>query len=160
MCLMTKFSLVFLLLCTLLMPSAAQAGPKFFSFWWWSSHWENQDFIPYYDNGTEPHNTQWSETSWKPEDWVSMDTGRGTDLISKWVTVGVLQKQYVRCDDVPAVDVGPNFYHLSGLDKRRVMETLDYVYQVTAKRPGMFYVNDPETGKIIGSYSKTGLVLQ
>lgn len=157
---MIKFSIIFILLSVALMPSAAHADPKFFSFWWWPSHWENQDFIPYYDNGTDPHNTQWSSVSWKPEDWISMDTGNGADLISKWITVGILQKQTLRSGDVTTVDIGPNFYHLSGLDKRRVMETVDSVYQITAKRPAMFYVNDPGTGKIIGSYSKTGLVLQ
>lgn len=155
----TGFVLSFFLFS--LFPLTAQASPKFFSFWWWPSHWENQDFIPYYDNGTQPHNGQWNGTQWTPADWISMDTGRGEDLVEKWVRVGIIKRRYTRFwDNVPAVDVGPNFYHLSGLDKRRVMETLDAVYSVTDEKPGLFYVSDPGTGQIIGYYTKSGLVLQ
>jgi len=147
------------LLTTALSAAEAQAGPKFMSIWWWQSHWESQDFVPYYANGTEPHNTQWDKSNWKPADWIEMNGGKGEDLIGRWHTAKIISKQYYD-DGVPTLDVGVNFYHLSGQDKRRVMETVDYVYQITANAPKIFYLKDPQTRRIIGYYGTDGLILQ
>ncbi|MEK7801226.1 MAG: hypothetical protein AAB276_02120, partial [Pseudomonadota bacterium] len=65
-----------------------------------------------------------------------------------------------RANGATYINVGPNFYHLSGQDKRRVISTLDAVYQVTAQQPGMFYLRDPRTEKMIGTYTKDGLFLE
>lgn len=140
-------------------PFSAQAGPKFNDLWWWHSHWVDQDFIPYYDNGTDPHNSQWDESTWTPADWIAANNGDAEGLINQWTNASILQARYVD-DGVPYMNVGENFYHLSGYDKRRVMATVDYVYQVTAQQPGMFYLKDAETRRVIGYYSKEGLTLQ
>lgn len=137
----------------------ALAGPKFGSLWWWESHWRNQDFVPYYANGTDPHNSQWDNNEWKPQDWITMNGGNGADLINRWYTAEIIDRQYYD-DGVPYLDVGINFYHLSGFDKRRVMDTINYVYQITAKSPSMFYLKDPQTDQVIGYYSPDGLILQ
>lgn len=154
--------LAFLLSFTVLATaaSAAYAGPKFMGIWWWPSHWENQDFVPHYDNGTEPHNSQWSDEKWTPADWIKTEGGDGTKLVQKWINIGILVGSYKDMNGVPYLEVGPNFYHLSGLDKRKVTETLDAVYQVTAQKPGMFFIKDASTRKIIGTYSKQGLNLE
>lgn len=147
-------------LLAILAPSAAQAGPKSMFGWWWWSHWDNQDFSPYYDNGTDPHNNQWSDSNWTPADWIQSSGVDGVALVQRWVTAGIIDGSYKDCDDIPYLDVGANFYHLSGFDKRRVMETVDAVYQVTNQKPGLFFLKDPKTHKIIGTYTKQGLTLE
>lgn len=140
--------------------TSAKANPKFNSLWWWSSHWESQNFEPYYDNGTDPHNTQWTGRSdWKPQDWITMNQTSGNELINRWYTANIIKKQYYK-DGIPYLDVGANFYHLSGQDKRRVMDMVNHVYQITTKSPRIFYLNDPQTDKLIGYYGTDGLILQ
>ncbi len=161
---MIKKILLSLIVTVSLLPAVAQAEPKFFGLFWWPDHWRNQDFMPYFDNSKDPHNTQWDKTAlspvyWTPKEWVTMDGGRGLALIQKWYNVGILQDQYVD-DDMPYLVVGPNFYHLSGSDKRRVMQTIDAVYQVTSLSPKMFYIEDSKTEKVIGYYTPKGLILQ
>ncbi len=140
-------------------------GPKFMDRIWWPSHWYNQDFQPYYETATEPHNTQWddnklSDTQWTPKEWVDMNGGKPTDLVRKWYVADILRDQDFGASK-PYVEVGPNFYHLGGADKRRVMETMDAIYKVTEKsKAKMFYLIDFRTGKAIGIYSKNGLDLQ
>lgn len=139
----------------------AQAGPKFMGLFWWSSHWKNQDFNPYFENGTDPYGAQWAslDQNWKPQDWVDMNGARGVDLVDRWYVSKIIRGQTAD-GDTPVLEVGPNFYYLSGRDKRRVAATVDYVYQVTAKKPGMFYLRDWQTEKYIGYYTASGLVLQ
>lgn len=154
---MTK-NLVLALFLACFMASPAQADPKFMHITWYSDHWVDQDFIPYYQNGTDPHNNQWDKSTWKPADWVEMNGGNGAALISKWHKVDILEGRDSK-NGAPVVDVGVNFYHLSGYDKGRVMATLDHVYNITNTSPRMFYLRDSQTEKIIGYYSKAGLSL-
>jgi hypothetical protein len=125
---------------------------------------QNSDFIPYYTNGTEPHNTQWDTTEldpkyWTPQQWVASNKGDGLSLIQKWYNADIIRDQKV-VDDAPTLVVGPNFYHLSGSDKRKIVQTIDHVYGVTSKSPKMFYLEDWATKQHIGFYSPKGLVLQ
>ncbi len=145
---------------SLALPHSAEAGPKFGGLWWWESHWKNQDFIPYYDNGTDPHNSQWSDSTWTPADWIKASGGNGESLVQTWLANGIIAGSYKDSDGIPYLDVGPNFYHLSGYDKRRVTETLDAIYQITAKKPSMYYLKDPATKQVIGTYTKQGLTLE
>jgi hypothetical protein len=140
--------------------TAAHAEPKFLGMWWWPSHWTNQDFVPNYDNGTDPHQSQWAGENWTPADWIKSEGGDGTKLVQKWMTAGIIVGSYKDMSGIPYLEIGPNFYHLSGLDKRKVTETLDAVYQVTANKPGMYFIKDAATQKVIGTFSKEGLNLE
>ena len=152
------FALSALLLVTT--ASAAHAGPKFMGIWWWPSHWTDQDFVPHYDNGTDPHNSQWSGTNWTPAEWIKAAGGDGTKLVQGWMSADIIKGSYKDSAGVPYLEIGPNFYHLSGLDKRKVTETLDAIYQVTANKPNMYFIKDPATRKIIGTFTKEGLNLE
>jgi len=157
---MKKF-LFSVLLLGLLLPTTAKAEPKaFLDLWWWSSHWKNQDFKPYYQDGNLPHNTQWAGRNWQPKDWIEMDGGDVNALMQKFYNAGFIKEQYVK-HDVPYLEVGTNFYHLSGYDKGRVMATVDAIYKVTDNQPRMFYLKDGVTEKVIGYYTPfAGLVLE
>jgi hypothetical protein len=160
------FCALFLVLAEICGASAAQAQTSklFGDLFWRPSHWRDQDFIPYYENGTDPHNTQWNDDqlargTWSPEQWVSWNKGNGLGLIQRWYTADILRDQMID-DGVPVLVVGPNFYHLSGYDKRRIIQTIDHVYAVTSVKPRMFYLQDWATDRHIGYYSPAGLVLQ
>lgn len=140
-------------------------APGKWLFGWYPDHWKNQDFQPYYDYAKDPHNSQWDfkdgqPNTWTPAEWVSQRSS-GLALINSWYHAGIIRDQYVATlDQRPILKVGPNFYHLSGEDKRRVAATVDYVYGATQKSPNMFYLLDYSTNDFIGYYTKDGLVLQ
>ncbi len=142
------------------MVQTAHAEPKFAGLWWWEDHWKNQDFNPHYDNGTDPHNSQWVGKDWSPADWIKSVGGNGTKLVDGWINAGILVGSYKDSDGVPYLEVGPNFYHLSGYDKRRVTQTLDAIYKVTSVSPSMYFLKDADTKEIIGTYTKEGLNLE
>ena len=155
-----NFALLFFVFGLFSMAQVAQAEPKFLGLWWKESHWKNQDFNPHYDNGTDPHTSQWTEKNWSPADWIKSAGGDGTQLVTGWINAGILVGSYKDSDGVPTLEIGSNFYHLSGYDKRRVTQTLDAIYQVTAVKPSMYFIKDADTQKIIGTYTKEGLNLE
>ncbi len=140
--------------------TVAHAEPKPWIWSWWPSHWDNMTFKPYLEEPKEPHNNQWSHKNWEPADWSAQEENGARDVIQGFYTAGILQDQQIK-DDVPVLVVGPNFYHLSGYDKRRVVQMVDDYYQVTAsKLNGMFTLTDGRTNRPIGVYSANGLQLQ
>lgn len=150
--------IVFFALC--LSGTPALAGPKPWYFGWWPSHWRDLNFSkPYTEDGKTPHNSQWDRQDWEPQDWIAQRKDAMT-LIDGFYRAGILSGQYVK-DDIPVLEVGPNFWRLGGQDRRRVAKTVDHVYQITAaKEFGLFHLVDGETGKVIGHYTKDGLQIQ
>ena len=147
-------------LMTLLSPAAAQAEPKSFFGPWWSSHWVNQDFKPYYQDGQRPQTTQWRDENWQPQDWIDARQGNMDGLLKQWYEAAIIRSRYMD-DDVPYVDVGINFYHLSGYDKGRILATIDHIFRATDKTPKTIFVKDHITKKVIGVYTaQSGLVLE
>lgn len=138
----------------------ALAGPKPWRLGWWPSHWATLNFArPYSEDGTTPHNSQWDRDNWSPDDWIAQRPDEMT-LIDGFYKAGILTGQYVE-DGVPVLETGPAFRHLGGRDKRRVVETVDQVFQITAaKENGLFNLVDGTTGETIGHYTKFGLQIQ
>lgn len=137
-----------------------RAEPKPWVFGWWPSHWKNLDFKPYIEDPKQPHNSQWNDANWHPQDWVDQRGGEGAKLIRGFYYADILRGQHVE-DDVLVLEVGPAFYMLGGEDKRRVAAAVDHVYKVTDSRiNGMYMLHDWRTGKEIGSYTRYGLQLQ
>lgn len=138
-------------------PAHAWSGPWFLD--WWDSHEENTDFEPYLEAGKHPHNGQWDNSPWRPEHWVAQRKNAQA-LMDGFYRADILRGQYTE-DDVPVLEVGPGFYMLGGQDKRRVAETVDYLYQITARNEnGMFMLVDWDTEEPVGSYTRHGLSLQ
>ena len=137
----------------------ADPGPKPSAFFWWPGHWNNQTFIPYLDDGTHPHNTEWDYKHWQADDWIRQNKD-GLTLVKKFYTADIIRRQYVR-HETPVVVVGPAFYELGGEDKRRVMAVLDNVWKITSSKPdGMFMLYDWDSGEAVGSYTQGGLQIQ
>jgi hypothetical protein len=153
-----SFAVFMVLLGAASIPAHADAKPWIWS--WWPSHWDNMTFEPYLEGAKHPHNTQWDDKNWEPADWAAQKPKGSLQVIQGFYTAGILQGQDVE-DDVPVLIVGPNFYHLSGYDKRRVVAMVDDYYKITSsKLNGMFTVTDWRSKKPIGIYTATGLQLQ
>jgi hypothetical protein len=147
-------------------PYAARPKPWLFS--WWPGPRAALNFErPYLEPGKPPHNSQWDQIDWAPQDWLRMHAAE-LDLIRDFYRARIINDQYVDREwfglgrpIVPVLEVGPGFYHLGGHDKRRVAETFDHVYGITgSKMFGMFSLVDWRTGDQIGTYTQYGLAMQ
>ncbi len=101
---------------------------------------------------------QWADQEWYVEDWTSQTDG--ATLIKDFYSADILRAQKVGQAELPVLVVGPNFYRLSGFDKRRIATTVDAVYGIT-KRPtnASFILEDWYTKKPIGVFDEQGLRL-
>jgi len=138
----------------------AQAQPKY-SYWAWpESHWVDQNFRPYLEHPKHPHNSQWDHKVWEPADWSAQSDIGNAGILRGFYVSEIFVRQYMD-GDMPVLVVGPNFYHLSGYDKRRVTRMVDEYYQITSARPNaLFTVEDWRSRKPIGIYTAHGLQLQ
>lgn len=138
-------------------PAMAAGG-----FGWWPGHWQwaqYKNFNPYLEEGKKSQNTQWDEEDWYVQDWIAQN-GDGFKLIDGWFRTNILHKQDEE-GGVPVVIVGPQFYRLSGFDKRRVITTLDAVYGVTYNNAHpVILLKDWRTKRQIGVFTKDGLQLE
>lgn len=138
----------------------AQAGSKPWIWSWDFTHWEHLDFVPYLENGTDPHNAQWERSPWKPRHWTQQRGGKDGRVIEALYRADILRDQY-EDDGLPVLEVGPGFYKLGGEDKRRVTAMVDRAYGITTGRPyGLYMIYDWRTKKPVGSYTYYGLQTQ
>ena len=143
-----------------LFSSNAQADDKWFYSSWPIGHFKDLDFSKrYLEEAKIPHNRQWDGELWEPAVWIEQKRG-GLRLINGFYKAGILEEQTVE-DNIPYLHVGPQFYNLSGYDKRRVVETVDEVYEITsADADGMFYLFDNHQSRVVGIYTRHGLQIQ
>ena len=130
--------------------------------WEWSpeqgNYMPDSTHAPYLESGKEVQIPQWSHEDWVAEDWISQYPNP-KDLISEFYKADILRDQIIDGDRTVLV-VGPNFYHLSGFDKRRVSHVIDIIYGITKTAPeAAFFLKDWKTNKYIGVHDKYGLRL-
>lgn len=146
----------------MLLASPVRAEPAPWVFGWWPGHWEwthYKKFNPYLEKGKDTQNQQWAAEDWYVQDWLSQNQNNFA-LIDGFFKADILRKQ-TSDDDVPVLLVGPQFYHLGGFDKRRVLTTLDTVYGITesGEHP-LIILKDWHTKREIGLFTKDGLQLE
>lgn len=117
-----------------------------------------ETFQPYLEDSRHLQVPQWAHEDWYVEDWTVQQDGM--TLIQGFYAADILRDQTVGHADLPVLVVGPNFYRLSGFDKRRVVHTVDVTYGLTdRKENAAFMLTDWYTKKPIGMFDKTGLRL-
>ncbi len=79
--------------------------------------------------------------------------------VKKLYRAGILKQQYFDADRVATILVGTNFYHLSGLDKRRVAKSVDAEFKYTDSGARTIRIKDGVTGELVGEYSPAGAFL-
>ncbi|GJL86191.1 MAG: hypothetical protein DHS20C02_19660 [Micavibrio sp.] len=120
---------------------------------------DHDDVRPYLNDSKIPHNTQWDNDDWKPEDWIA-SKGSAKRVIDGFYAANIITDQYVD-DDIPILEVGQGFMELSELEKRRVVMFVDHAFQVTSAAPdGMFLIHHQKSDEPLGIYTKNGLQLQ
>lgn len=114
--------------------------------------------VPYLENPAHVQVPQWAHENWYAEDWTSQKSG--LELVKGFYDADILRNQTKAISGVPILVVGPNFYRLSGYDKRRVSHIVDVTYGITSAKPdGAFLLRDWHTRKPIGVFDQNGLRL-
>lgn len=113
---------------------------------------QNQDFQPYLENSRHLQIPQWESEEWYVEDWTAQKPAM--DIVNGFYKADIIRKQITGKNDLPILVVGPNFYHLSGLDKRRAMTLVGKTYAMES-----FYLQDWYTHKMVGVFDQEGLRL-
>ena len=140
-------------------PNIVQAGTNS---WQWSKAHNNymlgHNHSPYLEHERHVQIPQWSHEDWVAEDWIDQyDDPK--DMIAGFYEADIIRDQTIDGERTILV-VGPNFYHLSGFDKRRVSHVIDTIYGITKSSPeGAFFLKDWKTSKYIGVHDKHGLRL-
>lgn len=118
----------------------------------------HEEFRPYLNNLRHEQVPQWEYENWYVEDWTSQRDG--ISLVKGFYKANIIMDQKSGHNELPILVVGPNFYHLSGLDKRRVVQTIDTVYGITdQKENGSFLLKDWYSNRYIGAFDQHGLRL-
>lgn len=140
--------------------ASARAEPKFFYWSWPIEHFQNLNYTERYLEGAKvPHNRQWDGQQWTPQIWIEQKKD-AVRLIESFYQTEILLDQKIE-NKVPVLHIGHNFYQLSGYDQRRVVRSVDEVYEITAPESDrLFILHDPARNKDIGLYTRNGLQLQ
>lgn len=130
--------------------------------WKWSAQHNNYmphaERDPYLEFEKHLQISQWAHEDWVAEDWISQHSDP-KDLISNLYEADILRNQTFSGERNILV-VGPNFYHLSGFDKRRVTHVIDVIYGITKNAPeASFFLTDWKTKQYIGVHDRDGLRL-
>ena len=119
---------------------------------------EPKKFQPYLENSRHLQIPQWEHEDWYVEDWASQKPAM--EIIQGFYEADILKDQIHGSDEFPVLIVGPNFYHLSGYDKRRVVTLVDSVYGISGNaKKGSFFLRDWYTHQTIGVFDQEGLHL-
>ncbi len=168
-----RFSYIFHALSTVLVlflaPSAMagedqdttvkDSGPGRF----WHDIWKSPkgtQVRPYLDEAKLPHNSQWAEDDWTPQDWIDMRGGSALNVMDGFYRANIITDQKFD-DDVPLLEVGQGFMRLSAQEQQRVLAFIDDTYRVTAgSEAGVIEICLDHEDDIIGIFDKNGLQIQ
>ncbi len=158
-----KFHTILAVLALSFTITTAQAGSNWNPYLKWGFGFDSpRPDRPLLETGKEPHNIQWEfdNENWSPAEWADFHRGDTQEMLNRLMDAGIVTDQYKQ-DGVPVLEVGQPYLRLSGLEKRRVAEYIDFMYGVTKEREdGMFLIYREDTDEEIGYFTKHGLQLQ
>lgn len=130
--------------------------------WRWSApddaYMPHAERTPYLEFEKHVQIPQWSHEDWVAEDWISQ-YNNPKDIVAGFYKADILRDQTFD-EERKILVVGPNFYHLSGLDKRRVTHVVDVISGITkSSEEGAFFLKDWKTNDYIGVHDRFGLRL-
>ena len=116
----------------------------------------------YKDRSKTTQYTQWERDGWHPEDWVIAKGDIETvmhDFKKTGMIIDFVDVLDVESDKVPTLKVGELFTRASPRDQSKIVEFVDYAYDITARsKDNMFYiVLDARKKELLGTYNKNGL---
>jgi hypothetical protein len=113
---------------------------------------------PYLEEAKIPHNSQWADDQWRPQDWIDSRGGSAAAVIDGFYESGIITDQYTD-GDIPVLEVGQRFLELSDQDKRRVAAFVDETFGIT-RQSGLFLINFHKNDTPVGVFTAQGLQLQ
>lgn len=120
---------------------------------------EHYPFLPDTSNhdAQNQHPQQWQGQEWDPSMWNAGWTAE--TAIRKFYQGRIFQRQYIRNKKIPVLVVGPTFYKLSDLDRRRTVKLLIDHSDIFNRGFDIVELRDWHNGREIGSYTRKGLQL-
>jgi hypothetical protein len=128
---------------------------------WMFSKPEHYEFLPLVSNHDpkNQHPQQWDGQDWEPAAWNSQQWTPEI-VIRNLYANGTFYKQYTRGKSkMPVLEVGPTFFKLSDLDRRRSLKLLAEQSQVFERGHAMIELRDWRTREVVGDYTKAGMHL-
>lgn len=134
----------------------AQADSKILlNTFWPLGHSEAQDLQPYIDPPLIQHNLRYKRENWQPQHWTAPNQD-AQDVVQSLFDSGVLVERGEDCDDIPVLEVGEAFLHLSAREQIRIARLIDYAYGMT-NTGGMYYLTYRSSCQKIGVFTTRGL---
>ncbi len=116
---------------------------------------------PHLHDARTPHNTQWQDNNWTPQEWTDARGGNPMNVIQGFYDADIIRDQNFNKDEVPVLIVGQGFINLSDGEKRRVAMYVDDTYGITRSNPQAAYLLEfYKKSKAVGIFTKDGLQLQ
>jgi len=117
-------------------------------------------FTPKYSNSApgNDHPGANAGQDWETGAWNKNWTVDGT--VQKFFQAGIFEKRDMRNGKTPVLVVGPKFYELSDLDRRRVLKLIADQTKVFKQGYGLIELSDWSTGEMIGAYTPKGMFLK
>lgn len=124
---------------------------------WLATPISKGDFTPYIGRQKLGQRSHKDDDIWTPQDWIENE-GDETAIIRDFYEADIIVKQFVNSQNVPVLRVGESFVKLSNFDQKRVLDFVDFVFQITtAEENGMFYVQyERDDKEPLGLYNKHG----
>ena len=123
-----------------------------------SKPWSGDDFKPYLGEEQIRQSSLWMGDNWTPEDWIKED-GDEKRVMHDLYAADIIVDQYANKDDIPVLGVGDQFMRMSDVDRYRVLQFMDHVFEITtSSQDGLFYILYDQDGddEIVGLYNKHG----
>lgn len=119
---------------------------------------EFYEFLPWLNDIKNSHPDQWAGQYWDTSAW---NEDRWTPEIALRLLYlnHTFHRQYVK-NGTPVIEIGPTFYKLSDLDRRRSLRLMANHTDILNKGYKAFLIKDWETRDTIGSYTQTGMYLE
>ncbi|MGH1377785.1 MAG: hypothetical protein ACRBB3_03090 [Alphaproteobacteria bacterium] len=119
---------------------------------------KEKTYKPYLAEEQIRQSSLWVGDKWSPEDWVKED-GDKKRIMQDLYESDILVRQYTNKDNIPVLEVGDQFMRMSGIDRNRVLEFMDHVFEITtSSKDGLFYIMYDQNGddEMVGLYNKHG----
>lgn len=121
---------------------------------------EHYEFLPLVSNH-DPQNQH--PQQWQGQDWdievLKQHGWTPEQVIAGFYANKTFKTRYMRSPQMPVLVVGPNFYKISDLDRRRSLKLLTDHEKVFESGIEMVELRDWHTDNVIGSYTRKGLFL-
>lgn len=120
---------------------------------------EHYEFSPLVSNN-DPHHqhpAQWAGQDWDTAKWSKDWTPEVA--VKNFFAAHIFSAQYIK-DQVPVLEMGPRFYELSDLDRRRTLKLVSDYTQIFGKGHKFIQLRDWYTKDIVGTYTPGGMYLK